>query len=431
MRLTARGLGTLFAGLTLILIGIIGGYPELAVLGTTALIAVIVAVAFVGRAPRLSVRRIVTPDRVSRDHPCHVTLTVGNRRRFGALTMIASDRRGTSEIAVPVLRVRPGQDTTVDYPVVTRRRGVVPIGPLRVTRTDPFGLVRSVTSHGGTDRVLVYPRVHPIVSVPSGATRSLDGVSDNVPNGTITFDRLRPYVRGDELRHVHWRTSARIGELMVREHLEESLPRLVVLLDDRAHAYDDDDAFEEACDAAASVIATAVRENLPIRLGFVGEANAGHRGSGQPDSRHPSPGYLDSGTRDADTDRRTNGRSMFDRLATVELDGAAEPGGRAGKRTDATDRDTVIAVTDHLRRSGRSDTLICLTGATTAGDNASILVAGLHNAYSTIVVGQFGPDRGDPLRRVPVGDTATRHVHRLRVPDAVRFAAGWDTIEAW
>ncbi len=82
--------------------------------------------------------------------------------------------------------------------------------------------------------VWVHPRIHPLTAVPGGAARSLDGRVDRVPHGTITFDSLREYVVGDELRRVHWRTSARVGELMVREQLDTSLPRLVVLLDDRA-----------------------------------------------------------------------------------------------------------------------------------------------------------------------------------------------------
>ena len=101
--------------------------------------------------------------------------------------------------------------------------------------------------------------------------RSLDGRVDRVPHGTITFDSLREYVVGDELRRVHWRTSAKVGELMVREQLDTSLPRLVVLLDDRAAAHPARgdgvaETFESACEAAASIVAAAVREDLPVTL---------------------------------------------------------------------------------------------------------------------------------------------------------------------
>jgi uncharacterized protein (DUF58 family) len=74
-------------------------------------------------------------------------------------------------------------------------------------------------------------------AVPAGISRSLDGRLDRVPHGAITFDTLREYVIGDELRHVHWRTSARVGELMVREHVDTSPARIVVLLDDRIESW--------------------------------------------------------------------------------------------------------------------------------------------------------------------------------------------------
>ncbi len=113
--------------------------------------------------------------------------------------------------------------------------------------------------------------MHPLRAVPTGVARSLDGRVDGVPHGSITFDSLREYVVGDEMRRVHWRTSARVGELMVREHVDTSLPRLVVLLDDRAAAHPAArggiaETFEAACEAAASVVTAALREELPVTL---------------------------------------------------------------------------------------------------------------------------------------------------------------------
>ena len=125
----------------------------------------------------------------------------------------------------------------------------------------------------------MYPRVHPLRAVPAGVARSLDGRVDRVPHGSITFDSLREYVVGDELRRVHWRTSARVGELMVREHVDTSLPRLVVLLDNRAAAHPGArggmaETFEAACEAAASVVTAALREELPVTLRSHGRAPA-------------------------------------------------------------------------------------------------------------------------------------------------------------
>ena len=139
---------------------------------------------------------------------------------------------------VPLVRLRPGRTTAVTYPVPTAPRGVIEVGPLEISRRDPLGAGRGGAPVRRLGHASGYARaVHPIAAVPVGLSRSMDGRVDRVPQGSITFAALREYVVGDDLRHVHWRTSARVGELMVREHVDTSLPRVVILLDDRAEAH--------------------------------------------------------------------------------------------------------------------------------------------------------------------------------------------------
>ena len=167
-------------------------------------------------------------------------------------------------------------------------------------------------------------------AVPAGMARSLDGRIDKVPHGTITFDSLRAYVVGDELRRVHWRSSAKVGELMVREQLDTAEPTIVVLLDDRASAHPDvragvAESFESACEAAASIVAAAVREDLPVSLHLVTAVAA-----------RPYLDVLTAATRGAgDLDatlRRVRGRRRgggYSRGSEARgLDGAAHPGAR-------------------------------------------------------------------------------------------------------
>ncbi|MGW4798912.1 DUF58 domain-containing protein, partial [Nonomuraea sp. NPDC004297] len=82
---------------------------------------------------------------------------------------------------------------------------------------------------------------------------------DNAPAGTATFHTLREYVVGDDLRHVHWRSSARVGTLMVRRLIDAALPTTTVLLDTRA-------LTEPAVDAAASAAVAAARAGFPVRV---------------------------------------------------------------------------------------------------------------------------------------------------------------------
>ncbi|GAA2631917.1 hypothetical protein GCM10010399_75290 [Dactylosporangium fulvum] len=382
MRVTARGAGLCAAAVALLAAGLPLGYPHLAVVGTACLAALAFAGGYVWWRPRLTVTREVEPDRVMRGESSTVTLHVGNSSRLRGATLIAHDRCGAATVPVPLLRLKAGGTTTAGYPVPTARRGVVTIGPLRVVRRDPLGLLALSRGYGGVSTVWVYPKVHHLSAVPSGVARSLDGRVDRVPHGSITFDTLREYVVGDELRHVHWRTTARIGELMVREHLDTSLPRLVVLLDDRLAAYPDRDRdrqsahFESACEGAASIVMAAFREELPVALRLVSGAHAGGRGS----------------------------RGFLDVLAEAELH-------------DDDRLDTTVA---ELRTRRAGDTLIYLTGPGGAADLGR--VGTLCGAYATVVAGAFGVDEAPAaLDRLVV----------LTAHDGVDFAATWDGVQSW
>ncbi|MET8833228.1 DUF58 domain-containing protein [Micromonospora sp. NPDC004540] len=384
MGITARGVGLLVAAVVLLGVGFRYAYPELTVLGAAAGVAVGYALVTAAWRPRLTVERVADPDRVARGEPAAMVLTVRNTGRLRAANLVAEDRCAGRLVPVPLLRLRPGRDTEVRYPVPTRRRGVVPVGPLRVTRRDPLGLVALARAYGDTVPVWVHPRIHPLSAVPTGAGRSLDGRTDSVPHGSITFDSLREYVVGDELRRVHWRTSARVGELMVRENVDTSLPRLVVLLDNRAAAHPDRaagvaESFESGCEAAASVVAAATREDLPVSLLLVAPPDEEPAGSGGP----------------------------LDRLAAAEL---AEGGA-----------DVLRAALTRLRQDRLGDTLIYLTGPGARGDLGH--VGALRRAYPSVVVGMFGA--AEPTAAGAAGLVV------VDAADGAEFAAEWDGIRRW
>jgi uncharacterized protein (DUF58 family) len=323
---------------------------------------------------------VADPDRVPRGDPSTVTLTVTNTSRLRSATLVADDQCGSRTVPVPVLRLRPRRETTATYQVPTDRRGVVPIGPLRVTRRDPLGLAAMTRTQGGTAQVWVYPRIHPLSAVPAGVVRSMDGRLDRVPHGSITFDSLREYVVGDELRRVHWRTTARVGELMVREHLDTSLPRIVVLLDDRAASHPDPETFESACEAAASVVAAAVREDLAITLHLASGRAAGTGGRAI-----------------------TGSRDFLDLLAEATLHSGVELGTAARR----------------LRQQRLGDTLVYLTGP--AGREDLGVVGALRGAYPSVVVGVFGA--AEPTK-------AAGGLVVLDAADGAEFAAQWDGVRA-
>jgi hypothetical protein len=251
-------------------------------------------------------------------------------------------------------------------------------------------------SHGEAGLVWVYPRVHPLAAVPVGVVRSLDGRVDRVPHGTITFDTLREYVVGDELRHVHWRTTARMGQLMVREHVDTSLPRLVILLDDRTSAYPRPDDFEAVCEAAASLVVAAAREELPLALALV--SGGSPIGSGGPGA----------GANASQPGRPISTRPYLDGLAAAVLH-------------DGPDA-TVERATARLRQRRLGDTLIYLTGPG-AGPSALGEIGSLRGGYPTIVVGTLGGSE-------PVPSTV-EGLLVLAARDGADFAAEWDAVRTW
>jgi uncharacterized protein (DUF58 family) len=400
-----RGLAALTAGAALIATGFIFRYPELAVLGAAAVLAAVCAIVYVAWRPVLTVRRSVRPDRVGRGEPCTHTLTVALAGRLRPATLFAEDRCGGRAVPVPLVRLRPGHDTDVEYPVPTARRGVVEIGPLTVARTDPLALAGTTRRYGDIVRVWVHPRIHPLVAVPVGIARSLDGRIDRVPHGSITFDALREYVLGDELRRVHWRTTARVGELMVREYVDTSLPRIVVLLDARASGYPDPERFEDACEAAASLLVAAVRADLAAELVLVDGAAAGSGAAAGGSTADDHVAVSPAGA------RRVDATPLLDRLAEATL--VQTSPNRAGTALDGA--------IERLRRHRLGDTLVYLTGSGRREDLAPI--GDLRDRYPTIVVTVFGA-------QAEVVSTV-EGVRLLAVDDAPGFASAWDGVGQW
>jgi uncharacterized protein (DUF58 family) len=374
---TARGWGLLAAAVILLGTGFRFGYPDLAMLGAAAGITLACTAGSALWRPRLRIERIARPDRVARGEPARMSLTVRNASRLRTATLVATDRCGGADIPVPLLRLRPGGHTTVDYPVPTSRRGVVPVGPLRIIHADPLGLVTLSRGYGDISTVWVHPRIHLLRAVPAGLVRSLDGRIDKVPHGTITFDSLREYVIGDELRRVHWRSSAKAGQLMVREQLDTSEPTIVVLLDDRAAAHPEvrdgvAESFESACEAAASIVAAAVREDLPVQLHLVSGPVTG---------------------------------PVLDVLTEV----APGPADLAQQLR-------------RLRAQRLGDTLVFLTGPGGRGDLGA--VSGLRGPYPVVVAALFGDRDAAP---VSAGDGMIV----IEADDGPQFATAWDGVRGW
>lgn len=265
-RLTARGVTALLLGAVLVGLGVWWRYPGVTALGAVLVLLVAAAVGSVLLPAPVTATRTVRPRTVHRLGACAGTLALTSTSRRLPVHLDAADLIGGAPIGIEVPALRPGASSSVDYPIPTTRRGVLPVGPLELRRAGLAGLAGARMSLGEVTEVRVVPRVLPVRGLPSGVRRGHVGADERVERGGTDLVGLREYVPGDDLRRLHWATSARTGVLMVREDADPARPHLAVLLDDRAASHPDDDGFEDAVETAASLLTAAVAGGHPVRL---------------------------------------------------------------------------------------------------------------------------------------------------------------------
>ena len=154
-----------------------------------------------------------------------------------------------------------------EFEIPTRRRGVVPIGPARSVQGDPFGLSGRPTDWTQMIELFVHPRTVNLPGRQTGFIHDLEGhASAHLTVSDMSFHALREYVPGDDRRHIHWRSSARTGDLMVRQFEETRQSRVALALDTAAGSYLDDEEFEVAVSVIGSVAVQCLREENPLAL---------------------------------------------------------------------------------------------------------------------------------------------------------------------
>jgi uncharacterized protein (DUF58 family) len=168
-------------------------------------------------------------------------------------------------------RVEPGGHREVSYRVRSDLRGRYPLGPLQLRLTDPFGMVELTRSFSAYDTLTVVPRVEPLPAVRLAGESSGYGESRTRALALAGDDDVIPrgYRHGDDLRRVHWRSTAKYGELMVRREEQPHRARCTVLLDTRKEAFfgaGPDSAFEWAVSGAASIATHMLERGFAVRL---------------------------------------------------------------------------------------------------------------------------------------------------------------------
>jgi uncharacterized protein (DUF58 family) len=248
LRLTVRGWATLVAGVVVVVLAYTLGRRELLVVACLALLLSLGGLLITRlRRPKLDVIRLFSPPVVAAGSSAQVTLRVYNAGSVTTPTVRWNDaipwreRQEAHELDPIRIGSAKARTAVLQYELHPHRRGLFPIGPLVVEYSDPFGMARTLSACGDVDRLTVVPAV---TQLPVGGPILIDGdgAAQLVQRRAVGNDddlTTREYRSGDALRRVHWRASARHGELMVRQEEHRSHPDARIVIDTRLAGYPD------------------------------------------------------------------------------------------------------------------------------------------------------------------------------------------------
>jgi uncharacterized protein (DUF58 family) len=269
--MTTRGICFLSAGGVSVILGYVLGEPGLLSVGV-ALIALPLLAALAARRSqyRLATSRTITPARVPIGHSATVTLRLENVSRVPTGLLLAEDVVPYALGSRPryVLdKIERRGIRQLTYSLRSDLRGKFEIGPVQLKVADSFGLVELERSASARTTFVVTPRVMPLSRTVISRTWAGEGEGRARLTAAAGEDDVVPreYRDGDELRRVHWRSTARYGELMVRREEQRWRNRATIFLDTRSRSHAGTgmaSSFEAAVSAAASVGTHIATEGL-------------------------------------------------------------------------------------------------------------------------------------------------------------------------
>ena len=273
--ITGRGRIFLIAGIAVVLLAMLTGQRDVMRLGLLLAALPVIAAILVSRARlRMSCERLIEPAQVPLGSPMKGKIILGQDGRLPAAILLLEDvvpRELGSRPRFLVDKADQGWRRVVEYPLLGRVRGRFSTGPLTVRTSDPFGLVQLDRQFVATSEVMVTPRVVPLPTIR--ATGGAGSTGDARPHriGIVGQDDalVREYRQGDDVRRIHWRSTARWGDLMVRREEQAWDPSASIMLDSRASAHAGlgmQNSMEWAISAAASIAIHFLDDGFGIEI---------------------------------------------------------------------------------------------------------------------------------------------------------------------
>ncbi len=161
---------------------------------------------------------------------------------------------GQAAVMAPLPALAPGQNHQMRLKLEARSRGVIDLGPVTMEAGDPLGLIRRRRILTGARKLYIHPRTVALPPLEAGLERDLEGdPGPGIVDDDLEFHALRPYAPGDDMKRVHWLSTARAGTLMVRQYEPTLRTRTELILDGQAASYRNADEFELAVEIYASL----------------------------------------------------------------------------------------------------------------------------------------------------------------------------------
>jgi uncharacterized protein (DUF58 family) len=290
--LTTRGRSFLAAGVTVFVVSLMLVERDLMRIAVLLVALPLVSAWVVARTRyRLSSTRRLSGARAAAGQQSSVTLRLDNVSRLPTGLLLVEDRVPYvlgSRPRFVLDRIEPRGRREVTYHVRSEVRGRFELGPMAIRLTDPFGLCELQRSFASRDTLIVTPLVEalPHTRLTGEWAGSGESRARSIASAGEDDAATREYRHGDDLRRVHWRSTARLNQLMVRREEQPWQSRCTVVLDSRDVGHTGEgpaSSFEWAVSACASIGVHLVRHGYHVRLlsdTGASVATAGHESSG-------------------------------------------------------------------------------------------------------------------------------------------------------
>lgn len=264
---TSRGWGWAVVSLLSLVVGAAQGWIELIGLGVAGVLTFGIATLYALFRHSHEVSFKLAHERVVVGDEAQLIVSVTNPTGHSLPALDVVVPVGEQQVETRVGRLRKGALDEISLPVPTEHRGMMQVGPARVIRQDPLGLISREVVHGDVRTLFIHPQTIGLLSMSTGFVRDLEGnPTRDLTDSDLSFHALREYVPGDDRRNIHWKSTAKTGQFMVRQFEQTRRSHLMIALDTEPEVFASDDEFELAVSAAASLGVRAIRDTRDLSV---------------------------------------------------------------------------------------------------------------------------------------------------------------------